>query len=89
MTAQAFPNVARIKVEQFVVGLFDPSKEPSPFKAHMHDFPITINEFSSDNDQDLFAVDKEEQQRALQHKQLQQSAALGKVLCLFCGLAFA
>ena len=80
MIAQAFPNVARIKVEQFVVGLFDPSKDPSAFKAHMRDFLITIKEFSSDNDQDLFAADKEEQQRAQQHKQLQQRAAIPGLL---------
>ena len=41
---------------------------------------ITIKEFSSDNDQDLYAADKEEQQRMQQHKQLQQRAAIPGML---------
>ena len=39
----------------FVLGLFDVSKDLAAFKQHLRDFLITVKEFESEDNSDLFA----------------------------------
>lgn len=42
----------------FVVGLFDPTKDLAAFKIHLRDFLVQLKEFAGENDE-LFLEEKE------------------------------
>jgi exportin-1 len=66
LLANAFPNVNRIQIETFTMGLFDLNKDITHFKLHVRDFLISLKEFSGNN-QDLYREEYElEQQRKLE-----------------------
>jgi hypothetical protein len=43
----------------FVVGLFDTSLDLNDFKQHLRDFLITVKEFASEDNTDLYAEETE------------------------------
>mmetsp|Transcript_26423 Transcript_26423/g.43268 ORF Transcript_26423/g.43268 Transcript_26423/m.43268 type:complete len:1071 (-) Transcript_26423:573-3785(-) len=80
LLSNAFPNLLPNQVRNFVVGLFDPTKDLQMFKAHLRDFLVQTKEFGSRDSQDLF---DEEKQAALdaqrQNEEKRQLAVPGLV----------
>mmetsp|Transcript_26089 Transcript_26089/g.42132 ORF Transcript_26089/g.42132 Transcript_26089/m.42132 type:complete len:1081 (+) Transcript_26089:326-3568(+) len=81
MVHQAFPNVGKKLVEQFIAGLSTSSLDLSKFKGVLRDFLIQIKEFSADEDIDaLYSHEKEEEKRQKEMQALQQRAAIPGLL---------
>lgn len=63
----AFPHLQPTQIETFVHGLFDLNKDYALFRLHVRDFLISLKEFSSGDNQDLYAEERElEQERKRQ-----------------------
>lgn len=55
----AFPNLSKSQVLSFVTGLFDVSMDLTAFKQHLRDFLVTIKEFASEDNTELFSEENE------------------------------
>ena len=55
----AFPNLTKAQVIAFVVGLFDVNLNTEAFKQHLRDFMVSIKEFESEDNSDLFLEEAE------------------------------
>lgn len=80
LICNAFPNTSKPGVEKFMQGLFDLDKDLTTFKVHVRDFLITIQEFSGDDNDQLFLADKEDKLRKQQQLNLEQRAAIPGLL---------
>ena len=56
---RAFPHLHQMQIQRFVGGLFELHKDPMAFKGHLRDFLITLKEFSSDDNQELYIEERE------------------------------
>jgi exportin-1 len=65
----AFPNLTQSQVITFVVGLFDVTKDINMFKQLLRDFLITVKEFASEDNSDLYL---EETEASLEQSKQQQ-----------------
>ena len=50
-----YPNLTKSQVVNFVMGLFDVSKDLTAFKQHLRDFLIAVKEFETEDNSDLHA----------------------------------
>eukprot|EP01042_Synura_sphagnicola_P002216 gene2216-2648_t len=55
----AFPNLTKAQVIAFVLGLFDVAMDLNAFKQHLRDFLVTIKEFQSEDNSELFCEELE------------------------------
>jgi exportin-1 len=55
----AFPNLTKAQVVSFVMGLFDINLDLNAFKQHLRDFLITVKEFASEDNSELFVEETE------------------------------
>eukprot|EP01038_Epipyxis_sp_PR26KG_P012132 gene12132-16243_t len=55
-----FPNLTKNQVSSFIAGLCDVSLDLNAFKQHLRDFLITIKEFESEDNSELFNEENEE-----------------------------
>lgn len=63
----AFPHLKDTQIETFVQGLFDLHKDFAVFRLHLRDFLISLREFASEDNQSLYAEERElEQERKRQ-----------------------
>jgi exportin-1 len=65
----AFPNLTHAQVIAFVMGLFDVTKDINMFKQHLRDFLITVKEFASEDNSELYL---EETEASLEQSKQQQ-----------------
>ncbi|KAJ1344975.1 hypothetical protein BSLG_000490 [Batrachochytrium salamandrivorans] len=56
---RAFPHLQPGQIEQFVLGLFRLHADPHAFMGHLRDFLITLKEFGTDDNQELFLDERE------------------------------
>jgi exportin-1 len=56
---EAFPNLGRPQVSNFVRGLFDVSMDLMAFKQHLRDFLIAVKEFAGEDNSELFTEELE------------------------------
>lgn len=54
----------RVQIQQFVVGLFKFAQDPVTFKGHLRDFLVTLKEFSSEDNAELWLEEKEQELKA-------------------------
>jgi exportin-1 len=73
---QTFPNCTKTQVQAFTRGLFDLQMDINAFKQHLRDFLITIKEFATEDNSDLFL---EEEQAKLDMKRKEEYAYLASV----------
>ncbi|KAH6575064.1 hypothetical protein BASA60_005186 [Batrachochytrium salamandrivorans] len=64
---RAFPHLQPGQIEQFVLGLFRLHADPHAFMGHLRDFLITLKEFGTDDNQELF-LDERESEAATRKK---------------------
>jgi exportin-1 len=69
----AFPNLTKSQVIAFTVGLFEQSIELQGFKQHLRDFLITVKEFQTEDNSELYNEEMEaslelERSRILEYK---------------------
>lgn len=64
--AASFPNLVRAQVERFVGALFETNSDQVAFKNLLRDFLITLKEFGSDNNDELW-----EEEQAMQKRQVE------------------
>jgi len=76
MIGNAFPNVGKSVVAEFVNGLFDTSKDLVAFKTHLRDFLIRLKEFSADGD-DNKKLYTEETEAEIKNKLMQRAQVPG------------
>lgn len=76
----AFPNLTKVQVQHFVLGLFDGATDLSAFKQHMRDFLIQIKEFSAEDNTDLFLEETEESIERARQQLWQYKAAVPGLL---------
>eukprot|EP01039_Chlorochromonas_danica_P005713 gene5713-6297_t len=62
LLAKAFPNLTKSQIVAFVNNLFDLSLDLNTFKQHLRDFLVTIKEFASEDNSDLFLEEMEARQ---------------------------
>ena len=65
---KTFPNVTKVKTEQFVLELSDTSLDLNAFKQHLRDFLISIKEFETEDNSDLY-MEETEAQLAIQREE--------------------
>jgi exportin-1 len=80
LLVKAFPNVTKQQVASFVHGLFDVSMDQNAFKLHLRDFLITIKEFESEDNSDLFAEESEARLEMSRQEQWQYMASVPGLL---------
>ena len=80
LLVKAFPNVTKQQVSNFVYGLFDVSLDQNAFKQHLRDFLITIKEFESEDNTELFAEENAAQQEMTRQEQWQYMASVPGLL---------
>lgn len=69
--SEAFPNLTKIQITNFVLGLFDVNLDILRFKQLLRDFLIDIKEFSSEGDNnELFIEEKNAENELLRQEQL-------------------
>lgn len=71
---KAFPNLTKSQIAAFINGLFDISLDLNAFKQHLRDFLITIKEFASEDNADLY-IEETEQRLALAEEERWQYMA--------------
>lgn len=76
----AFPNVTKQQVAVFVAGLFDVSMDQFAFKQHLRDFLVTIKEFESEDNSDLFAEEADALQQLTRQEQWEYMASVPGLL---------
>lgn len=59
LLTQAFPNLTKAQVTGFVIAMFDTTLNIEQFKSNLRDFLITIKEFASEDNSDLFLEETE------------------------------
>ena len=72
----AFPHLQRSTVQHFVYGFFELNKDHVLFKSHLRDFLISLKEFSTEDNADLY---REERETELELKKRQQYEAAMKI----------
>jgi exportin-1 len=77
---KAFPNLTKAQVAAFVNGLFDVSLDLTAFKQHLRDFLITIKEFESEDNSELYTEETEAQQEMSRQEQWQYRASVPGLL---------
>lgn len=77
---QSFPNLTRTQVAQFVDGMFDTKMELTNFKTHLRDFLIQLKEFSSEENSDMFAEEREREKQEREKALLAQRSAVPGLL---------
>ena len=76
----AFPNLTKVQVQQFVLGLFDGATDLNAFKQHMRDFLIQIKEFSAEDNTDLYLEETEASIERVRQQLWQYKAAVPGLL---------
>lgn len=67
LLATAFPHLQAAQIDTFLQGLFDLHSDAALFRLHLRDFLISLREFASGDNQDLYAEERElEQERKRQ-----------------------
>lgn len=69
-----------MQVASFVYGLFDVSLDVNAFKQHLRDFLITIKEFESEDNSDLFAEESEARLQMTRQEQWEYMASVPGLL---------
>lgn len=80
LLVKAFPNVTKAQVAAFVYGLFDVTLDQNAFKQHLRDFLITIKEFESEDNSDLFAEEAEARLQMSRQEQWEYMASVPGLL---------
>mmetsp|Transcript_6605 Transcript_6605/g.11084 ORF Transcript_6605/g.11084 Transcript_6605/m.11084 type:complete len:1124 (+) Transcript_6605:163-3534(+) len=80
LLVKAFPNVTKPQVSQFVLGLFDLNMDQNQFKQHLRDFLITIKEFASEDNSELYNEEAEARQENMRQEQWQYMASVPGLL---------
>jgi len=78
--AKAFPNVTKQQVSSFVQGLFDASLDQTQFKQHLRDFLITIQEFESEDNSEMFNEEAEAMRENMRQELLQYNRSVPGLL---------
>ena len=77
---EAFPNLTKAQVVSFVLGLFDTEKDINKFKEHLRDFLITVKEFASEDNTELFIEEHEADLEITRQEQWQYRASVPGLL---------
>lgn len=80
MLMQAFPQLQKEQVINFLQVLFSSYKSKSKFKATLRDFLVQIKEYGGDPTDYLFADDREEQKKEKEIKEKQKKSMVGGLL---------
>jgi exportin-1 len=80
LLVKAFPNITKAQVGNFVYGLFDVSMDENAFKQHLRDFLITIKEFESEDNSELFAEEAHVQAEISRQEQWEYMASVPGLL---------
>lgn len=72
----AFPNVTKSQIVQFVSGLFDFNMDINGFKQHLRDFLITVKEFASEDNTELYLEEQEARLALAKEEELQYMASV-------------
>eukprot|EP01041_Mallomonas_annulata_P009489 gene9489-19720_t len=76
----AFPNLTKSQVVQFVLGLFDVSMDLNAFKQHLRDFLVTVKEFQSEDNSELFSEEAEATREMQRMQEMQYRASVPGLL---------
>ncbi|KAI5293858.1 Karyopherin transporter [Ascosphaera acerosa] len=76
----AFQNLQEAQITTFVQGLFDLNDDFNKFRVHLRDFLISLKEFSSDDNADLYAEEREQAQKEAQAAERDRAAKVGGLL---------
>jgi exportin-1 len=71
-----FPNLTKPQVVQFITGLFDLNMDVATFKQHLRDFLVSLREFNSEDNQQLFAEETEQQRQAAAAQEMARRQAV-------------
>jgi exportin-1 len=80
LLSSSFPNVTKHMVISFVNGLFDISQDLVAFKQHLRDFLITVKEFESEDNSELFIEEREETEAEMIKQQWEYKASVPGLL---------
>lgn len=72
-------TIRRVQVQRFIEGLFIYHTDILKFKTNLRDFLIGLKEFSGDN-AELFAEDRDLEQRAAKDAELDRARKVGGLL---------
>jgi exportin-1 len=76
----AFPNITQNHVARFVEGLFDVSKDLNGFKEHLRDFLISVKEFESEDNSELYLEEAEARLEISRQEQMLYRASVPGLL---------
>jgi len=76
LLSNAFPNLAPGNVRNYVLGLFDLSKDIPAFKTHLRDFLVQLKEFSTGDNQELYLEEKEAALQAAREAEAKRAASI-------------
>ena len=77
---EAFPNLTKAQVVAFVLGLFDITLDLNDFKQHLRDFLITVKEFASEDNSELYTEETEAGLELTRQEQWQYRASVPGLL---------
>eukprot|EP00752_Nemacystus_decipiens_P006845 g6147.t1 len=72
----SFPNLTKAQVAEFVSGLLTSDSDLNSFKLHLRDFLVTLKEFSTEDNADLFLEENLAKKREDQNKARQAQLAV-------------
>jgi len=72
----AFPHISIHSVTNFVLGLFDPTKDLATFKNHLRDFLVQLKEFSSGDNEELFLEEREAAMAAIREAEIKKAMSI-------------
>ncbi|CAM9698146.1 unnamed protein product [Ectocarpus sp. 8 AP-2014] len=72
----SFPNLTKAQVAVFVAGLLNSDMDLNTFKLHLRDFLVTLKEFSTEDNADLFLEENLAKKQADEDKARQAQLAV-------------
>ena len=80
LLSNAFKNLSQKQILLFVNNLFAHSEDLNRFKTEVRDFLISIKEYSSTDNTDLFAEDREQEAKNAQEQERQKAMKVGGLM---------
>lgn len=76
----AFPNLTKTQVQQFIESIFSLHKDPVKFKIHLRDFLIQTKEFGGEDAETLYSEEREREQEEKEKLDKERAMKVGGLL---------
>ncbi len=80
LLANAFPNLKATQISGFIDGLFEFNNDLTRFKLTLRDFLISLREFSSGDNAELYAEEREQEARDAKDQERQRAMKIGGLM---------